>query len=252
MRTVVFALVLREMRTRISAKRGGLFWIFFEPIAHIGGMIAFITLIRGREILGVDVTIWLINGVVPFILLRNVSLKSMEAVAANKALFAYRQIVPFDTLIARSIVETTIYSAVYIFLIAVVGYWGQHSIAMAKPISFFMYCGIGLLLAYSVGVLYCLIGEAFPEIKSVLRMFFWPLYLISGVIIPVWSMPSEIINIVSWNPYLHVIEGIRYSVFENYRTFPQLNILYPLKLMLGLSFVAMFFYRARRKTLVAI
>lgn len=252
MRTVVFALVLREMRTRISAKRGGVFWILFEPIAHIGGMIAFITLIRGREILGVDVTVWLINGVVPFILMRNVSLKSMEAVTANKALFSYRQIIPFDTFVARSIVEMIVYSVVYVFLVGVVGFWGEHVVAMSRPLHFFGYIIVGLVLAFAVGIIYCVIGEAFPEIKSLLRMLFWPIYLLSGVIIPIWTLPSEVINLVSWNPYLHIVEGIRSSVFDNYQTFPQLNVGYPFFVALVLLFFALLAYRIRRRVLVAL
>lgn len=252
MRTVVFALVLREMRTRISAKRGGAFWILFEPIAHIGGMIAFITLIRGREILGVDVTMWLINGVVPFILLRNISLKSMEAVAANKALFSYRQIIPFDTFIARAIVEVIIYASVYILLVVAVAFWGKHTIAMNQPLLFLCYVAVGFILAFSVGIIYCVIGEAFPEIKGVLRMFFWPIYLVSGVIIPVWTMPAEVVSFVSWNPYLHIVEGIRFSVFDNYRTFTQLSVYYPLLVALVMLFFSLILYRARRKILVAI
>lgn len=252
MRTVVFALVLREMRTRISAKRGGAFWIIFEPIAHIGGMIAFITLIRGREILGVDVTIWLINGVVPFIMLRNVSLKLMEAVAANKALFSYRQIVPFDSFVGRSVVEVTLYSCVYLLLVVAVGAWGGHSIGISRPLIFMSFTVVGITLSFAVGILFCVLGEAFPEIKGVLRMLFWPLYLMSGVVIPIWTVPGGVLELVSWNPYLHIVEGVRYGVFEHYRTFSRLSLAYPALVALASLFLALFVYRIRRKALVAL
>ncbi|TGV05381.1 sugar ABC transporter permease, partial [Alcaligenaceae bacterium 429] len=112
-KAVIFALVLREMQTRFGSRRMGAFWLMFEPIASIAVMMVIFTVIRARQVPGMDFPIFLLTGIVPFMLMRNIALKLMDSVEANRALFAYRNITIFDTYIARVMVECAIMSCVY-------------------------------------------------------------------------------------------------------------------------------------------
>ncbi|MFQ1064934.1 ABC transporter permease [Bordetella trematum] len=251
-RAVIFALVLREFRGRLNAKRLGSFWILFEPVAHVLGMIAIITVIRGRAIPGFDVPVFLLTGIVPFLLMKNICLKSMEAVASNKALFAYRQIKPFDTLVARAIVEFVLAACVYTVLMFGVGFFVQMDISMTDPLRWLGVLAVGVLFSFSLGVILCVVGEAVPELKVFFRMMFLPLYFLSGVVYPLWIMPSHILEYVAWNPFLHIIDGLRKGIFENYPITQGVGMTFPIAITFVTMFVAMGLYRARRFRLVAV
>src|SRR3546814_16418763 len=77
-RAVVFALVLREMQTRFGARRMGAFWMLFEPIAHVILMLFIFGFIRGREVPGMEFPVFFATGIIPFLMLRNLTLRIMD------------------------------------------------------------------------------------------------------------------------------------------------------------------------------
>ena len=52
-RSVVFALLLREVKGRFGGRLIGGFWVLFEPLVHLGLMTFFMTTIAGRVLPGV-------------------------------------------------------------------------------------------------------------------------------------------------------------------------------------------------------
>src|SRR5690554_1448043 len=110
MKCVIFALILRELKTRFGARRMGAFWMVFEPMAHVLLMVSLFALVRDIHAPTMDYPVFLLSGIVPFFLMRNIVLKLMDAVSANQSLFAYPNIKPFDTFVARAAVELSLSS----------------------------------------------------------------------------------------------------------------------------------------------
>ena len=54
---------------------------------------------------GLEFPVFLVTGMIPFLLFQNLSNRLMDAVEANRGLFAYRQVKPLDTLVSRAMVE---------------------------------------------------------------------------------------------------------------------------------------------------
>lgn len=251
-RAVVFALVLREMRGRFGARRQGVFWFFFEPIAHVLGVMAIFTLVRGRQVPGLDFPVYLITGIVPFLMFKNIMLKGMEAVTANKALFGYKQIKPYDTIVARTIVEFTLMACVYVVIMLGLGLWGRYDVLMVDPLHWLGVMALGVAFSFGMALILCVIADAMPELKVVLRLLFMPLYFLSGVILPIWLVPGPVLNYLLWNPLLHIIDELRRGVFTHYHKAAGISVEYPLGVTIVVLFIGMGLYRARRKHLVAI
>ena len=252
MKAVLFALVLREVRGRIGVNRLGTFWFVFEPILHVLALMAMYTVIRGRSVQGMDFPIFLVSGIVPFMMFRNIATKGMEAINANKSLFAYRQISGFDTVCARTIVEFSLMLLIYTVLILGLGLWGGYDIRMVAPLEWMGVLAIGVGLSFGLALVLCVIAQALPEIKAAISLAFMPLYLISGVIIPVWLTPPSLLKWMMWNPFLHIVEYLRMSVFTNYPRTAGISIIYALQVTICMIFVGMALYRMRRHRLVAI
>ncbi|RAP65283.1 sugar ABC transporter permease [Achromobacter sp. HZ01] len=251
-RTVIFALILREMRGRFGVNRLGAFWFVFEPIAHVLVLMTVFIVIRGKTLPGFDYAVFLVTGIVPYILFKNIALKGMEAVNANRALFSYRQIKPFDAIIARAIVEFSLMACVYLALNFGLGFWGGFDVAIHSPLHWILALGIGCVLSFGLALVLCVIADAFPELKTFLRIMFLPLYFLSGVIIPLWLLPRQILEWMMWNPFLHIIDELRVGTFLHYPNVVGIDLIYAAKISLTMLFVGMVLYRTRRLQLVAI
>ncbi|TRM53562.1 sugar ABC transporter permease [Achromobacter sp. LC458] len=251
-RSVIFALVLREMQTRFGARRMGAFWMLFEPISHVAVMVLIIAVIRGRHAAGFDYPVFLLAGMVPFFLMRNISLKMMDSVSANKSLFAYPNIKPFDTFVARAIIECALSFSLYVILMAALGFWANYDVGIASPLRWIFALGTGVIFAFGLGLILCVVAEIMPNSRTFIRILFMPLYLLAGIIFPIWTIPSKYLEWLLWNPYLHIVDNLRYSVFDNYPRVEGVSFRYPFECALVVLFVGMALYRAKRRELLAI
>lgn len=250
MKDVLFALVLREYLTRFGSRRMGAFWEVFEPMAHIGGIMFIFTVIRARSVPGMDAPLFLLTGMIPFFLMRNIIFKLMDAIEANKALFSYPNIKIFDTYVARVLVELSISTSVYLIFIFIFGFWFEYDILVAYPLEWLFALLISILFALSLGVIFSVLTVVMPNLKSFVRILFLPLYLMSGVIFPLWIIPEKYLPWVLWNPIAHIISNIREAVFLNYPHIPGVSQSYPLIWTVAVLFVGLGLYRLRRERLL--
>lgn len=229
----------------------GAFWFIFEPLAHIVVLISIYSIMRSHNNYGMDMPMFLVSGVIPFLLFKNIALKGMEAVSANKALFSYRQIKPFDTIMARAIVECALMACIYLVVIFALGFWGGYEVSINRPLQWLGFLAIGIVLSFGLALLFCIVGEAVPEAKTFIRLAYMPLYFISGVILPLWLIPVQFIDALLWNPFLHIIDGMREATFSTYPRTQGISAAYAASTAGVVLFLGMFLYRARRLKLVA-
>lgn len=244
-RAVTFALVLREMRGRFGKVRMGAFWTLAEPLAHILIVAVVFGYLRSRRLPGFDYAVFLLTGLGPFLLFKNTALRLIDSADANKALFAYRQIKPLDTFFARAIVEFSLATIVYILLLIGFGWYG-YDISVTSPLEWLGILGIGFIFAIFLGIIFAVLVEAAPEFRFFIRLMFLPMYFLSGVIFPPFHMPPQILPYLMWNPFLHIIELIRFNVFSFYPMAYGVSLGYVLKCTLITGFVALGLYRIRR------
>ena len=62
----IFALMMRELKTRFGAKKLGYFWAIIEPAAQASIMAIMFSLIGRSSLSGVPVALFLISGIMPF------------------------------------------------------------------------------------------------------------------------------------------------------------------------------------------
>ncbi|WP_245587351.1 ABC transporter permease [Comamonas composti] len=228
-------MLLREAVARLSASRGAWAWLVLEPVVHVLFMLVIFTVIRARTLAGADVTIWLLLGMSCFFTARNVFQRSMGALSANAALFAYRQVRPADTVFVRAALEILLGLVVAAFLVLLVSFVG-HDISPPSPLQAMaayagtMLCGLGLGLMLSVA------GHLISEVQQLVSFLLLPLYLLSGVIFPLSAIPVQYREWVFLNPFAHGIELLRSSFFPIYHAAPEANFGY----LYGFALVSIF------------
>ena len=243
-------MVLREARSRFGERRFGAVWALLEPICHLLILSVLFSLIRGRTVTGIDYPLFVLVGLAPFLLFRNTALRLMDSPRENRSLFAYKQIHPLDTFVARVIVEACISATVYSILIF--GFaWFDFDVSVKAPIEWILTISLGLLFAFGLGMLLALIAHAIPGSKTIIRMAFFPLYFISGVLIPAAYLPQGLLPILLLNPFLHLLELIRSEIFPHYTPVDGVSIEYVLTITVVLLFSSLGIYRARRLHLIS-
>lgn len=228
----------------------GAAWTLIEPICHLLIFSVLFSLLRGRALTGGEYPVFVLVGMAPFLLFRNTALRLMDSLHENRSLFAYKQIKPLDTYLARVLVEACISATVYVIL--VFGFaWFGFDMTISHPLQWVATLALGLVFAFSLGMVIALITQAVKGVKIVFRMAFFPLYFISGVLMPAAYLPQAMLPLLLLNPFLHIVELIRAEALPHYVPVAGVSAHYVIAVTLVLLFVALGTYRARRLHLIS-
>lgn len=220
------ALFLREAVARTSGDRFAWFWMLAEPILFVVIMVSIRDMLgRIRLITGAEFIPWLIVGLTAFFLFREGVLRSMGAVDANKALFAYRQVAPVDPVLVRNVVEGILKTVVLFILIAGASLLG-HDILPSDPLMAMLAWLSLWLLGMGVGLVVSVLVSLVAEIGILVRMMMLPMLILSGVIFPLQNLPHHIQEYVLYNPVVHGLEVLRLAFFGGYKTFNGVDFAY--------------------------
>lgn len=249
-RAVLQALVIRELRARVEGRWLGLLWMLFEPLTNLLLMLAIYGFRSHATSPDVELPVYLITGMLPFFMFRNLAQRLPSAIAGNRGLYAYRQVKPIDALLARAIVEIGLSSAVYLTALSLLGWLGYHWLPV-EPLELIVVSAVLLLLGASLGLLFSVLVHSRPKVQSVVNMIFFPLYLLSGVLFPVHFVPEAYRDWLLLNPVLHLIDLARSHFIPNYQPLPEANLAYPAAFMLVTLALAISLYRVYRFRLLS-
>lgn len=250
-RSVIFALVLREMSARVGGQWVGAIWTVFEPLAHVLIFVTIFGLLRAPSSPGIEYPVFLATGLIPFFFFQKLVTRLLDGIDANRGLFSYRQVKPIDALVGRAIVETLMNLVVYLVTLLILAWVGYH-VLPGKPLEVMGVTALIALFGLSFGTLTAVLSHERPRLKSVIRLIFFPLYLASGVIFPVDTLPREYIEMLLWNPMLHLVELSRHHFIPSYTPAEGINVAYPLAWTLVSAALGLSLYRANRLRLLTI
>ncbi len=215
LRDVIFALYLRELKTRFGTYRLGLAWAFLEPMAFIL-ILTTVRSFRGAgDLFTIPMPLFFMLGYVPFQLFSALMKKGASAVWANRALFNYRQLRPIDALIARTLVETLVWGGVLAVLMLLFWWWG-YPVQVADPLLMIASIGALILLGSGVGLALCVAQVRANELKKIVPIVTRPLFFVSGLFFSLNEVPSHLHHYLLWNPILHALELIRHAAYPGY------------------------------------
>jgi capsular polysaccharide transport system permease protein len=199
-------------------------------------LIFIFTVVRVRTVGGIDVVVWLIGGLLAFFMFRRTGTQVMNAVSPNQSLFAYRQVKPIDTLLVRGGLEATLMFVNFCILLMGVALFG-HSVVPAAPLAV-MQAFFGLwLLGMGFGLTTSVIIELIPEAGKILRLVMMPLYVLSGVLMPITSVPQPYREWLLLNPIVHGVDAVRLGFAPYYHAISELDVAY----MYEFALVSIFF-----------
>lgn len=229
------ALLLRESLSRLFARRAAWMWLLLEPAVHIAFLVFIFTVIRVSHVGGIETALWLMVGMLGFFFFRRTGTQVGNGLGANRSLFAYRQVKPVDTVLVRALLEGLLMLVVSAFILSGAALLGIDArpgdpLAVIEAVFGLWLLGLGFGLVVSVA------KELVAELDNLMGMVMMPMYMVSGVIMPLSAIPYPYREWLMFNPVAHGIEAARLGFAPYYHATPELSLPYLYGWALGLLF----------------
>lgn len=202
------ALIIRETRTRFGKRQLGYLWALIEPMIWVLSFQVIFNVMGRQPPYDMPVSAFILTGILPFSLLRNMTNRIISAVQSNRSMLFYPQVHILDLCIARMLLEGLTALGVLAAL------WGAYALAgdvmyIEDPLAVLVGLLQITLLGMGLGMLGLTLAQFTQTAGIVVSVLFRPLFFISGIFYPIEKLPYSVQEILLYNPLLHVIQAIR-------------------------------------------
>lgn len=247
-KSVIFSLLIVELQVKTEKKSLGYLWMLIEPAAHVYILLTLFLIVDKTIYIDLDPLIFIITGIVPWLMFRNIILKSTFVLKQNVPLLNYKTVKPSDPIIARFIFEIFTHINIYILLLFAAKFIG-HNVVIYKIDILIITWLLFLIFCCSIGILVAILGCIFDHINRFIKIFFRPLYFISGIFFSLEVIPANYREYFLINPIIHYMELFRFcfcrTCLRNYT-----DIYYLIIINIILLFFALLLYRFNSKSLL--
>lgn len=248
-RRVLYALMLRNIRTRFFGNGLGYLIAIAWPLSHILVIVAIFSLSGRAAPFGSSVALFIATGTVPFMVFSYLSRFMMLTVLHARPLLAFPEVKVLDILLASALLEMLAAACVIIALIAIAWSVGIHF--MPRDIVQAAYAlGAAILLGLGFGVLNGVIALAVPLWFTGYTLVTILLWITAGVVFVPDALPDTLREMLAYHPVLQIIEWTRSAYYEGYGNLI-LNRFYAVAVGIGTLFLGLLLERALRGHLLA-
>jgi len=211
MSRVIFAVIMRESRTRYGHSDLGYAWAIIDPLIEMAILLLIFTSFGRTSGIDASLPVFLVTGIMPYYFWKNCMSRAASAASANAALLTYPQVKVADIIIGRTILEAVTSTVVYFFfvigLLMVMGEpltsWFDDPLQMVLALLMTGYFGLSSAF-FNAGLTRVL--PAWGNIWSYLSR---PLWFLSGVFYTLEALPHGARGFMVYIPMAHMIEWLR-------------------------------------------
>jgi capsular polysaccharide transport system permease protein len=241
---VLFALMLRDIRTRFGGHGLGYLIALAWPLTHILVLLAVFVGTGRAAPYGDSVVLFLGIGTVTFQSFSYLARFMMQSIIRTRPLLGFPEVKILDVLLASALLESLAACCVVVILIMLA--WVAGINFMPKDIvQAACAFGAALLLGLGFGLLNGVIALALPLWGVTFALTAIILWITSGVLFVPDTLPETFRNVVSYNPVLHVIEWMKSAYYDGYGGLV-LDRGYPISVGLGAIFLGLLLERGMR------
>lgn len=242
---VLLALILRETKATFGTSSFGYIWAVVTPTASIAFLVFIFSLVGRQPPFGASLALFFATGILILQFFNELSRKLMTVFNANRALLTYPIIKDVDTLLARSILIIVTYMIIMlVYFSSLITLNLAHLPAHIEQVLYAFFSTA--LLGVGMGATNVIIRSIWGTWDQIEKILTRPLFLISGIFYVPSYLPSEAINLLKWNPVLHLIEWFREGFYPNYNSLV-LDRAYPIYIGISLLVIGLFGERFFRK-----
>ena len=212
---VLHALMLREMITRYGVSRLGYFWALLEPVGFIALLAVIFSQIAHAPPFGKSFALFYATGYVAFHWFHDISTVTARSVHVNRPLLSFPTVTPFDTILARFLLQalTGLAVAVVIFTVILAVFADQIALAIGPLLCAF---ALAALLGLGIGTFNAVAFQLSKTWELAWGLISRPMFLISCVFFSFRSLPEFVQDILWFNPIVHLVGYMRAGFYPVY------------------------------------
>jgi capsular polysaccharide transport system permease protein len=217
---VVYAIVMREVRTRFGTSNLGYFRALLEPALFIVGFVAIWHVLDRASPIAVPVELFFLCSLFPYGAFMRTWDYASGAIRANTGLLMFPIVRPLDFFVARTVLEAASQLLVFLILAVIVqGLFGEPRHLPDNLLGVLGAAMAAILLGASLGLVFGCVAMEFPSVEVAMQLIRRALFFSSGVFFTADSLPVVLSNYLYWNPVLHVTEWFRSAYFSEAKSY---------------------------------
>lgn len=229
MARVIFAIMIRESRTRYGNSNIGYAWALVDPLVTLAVFVGIFSLLGRSSPVPAPVSVFFLTAIVPLFFWRGAVAQAASAVSASLGLLTYPQVMPADVVIGRLLLEAA--TTVVVFLLFLIG---LNLLVGVSPTWFFG--DPPQLLMVTLGLFYFTLGCCFFSSSLARILPIWtniwgymsrPIWLLSGIFFTLEQLPPALREYMAYNPVAHIIEWLRSAMIPTFES-DVYSIVYPM------------------------
>ncbi len=215
---VIFALVIRETKTRYGRLKIGYLWAFLEPLFFVFILSFIFSYIRSFNDI-MPATQFFLTGVLSVFLFQHIVTQTMMAIGSNLSLLYYPQVQIIDLGIARVVLEIVTFFVVLALLTFTIWFAELETVAIEDPFRIILATLMITAYGYGVGTALGALVPLFPSLQFLAQIVLLrPLFFISGVFFTADTIPQEVRDYALLNPMLQLTELMRSAYFDTFES----------------------------------
>lgn len=242
---VIASLTLRETRMTFGTSHSGYLWALFQPLVSISFLVFLFYLIGRQSPYGASLALFFSTAILTLELYNKLSVSLMRSFTSNKSLLTYPMIKATDTLFARLLLIMLTFMMIMTILYSSLIALGMATFP-AHPEQIILAFFATSALGFGIGTIHAIMYRRNTSWQHVEKILARPLFFLSGVFYIPSALPPEAINIIKWNPIIHLVEWVRIGYYSHYES-DILNKAYPLSIAICLILLGLFWERISRK-----
>lgn len=244
---VVSALTVREMQAQQSNLVYGYGWVFFDAILSFAGLLILRLAIRGFSRPGIPIIMFLISGLLPWLLFHASYAAPAGAIGRGKNLLHLPRITELDLVLASEVRIFVTFSILFVAS-AVTDTFYERVPFPRFPLGIFLLFVSMSLFGTAFGFFLMVLNRLYQPAAKFVGFFMRFAMIFSGVVFQITMFPATVWPYFTWNPLLHVEELLRSYWFYDYQT-PIGSPLYVAEWLLGMVFFGLLLERYARHRL---
>ena len=244
---VIYAILLREVKTRFGKHQWGYAWALLEPAMWIASFASFSLFVHRTTPPGMSMLGFLATGIVTFELFRSTSSQCLAAISSNKGLLFYPQVRPLDLVLARALLEAATKFVVFALFMGTDALW-QGNLRINSLLTTLGGLALAGGLGASFGLVLCGLTTLSPTVERIHSPLMRPVFWFSAIFYTAESAPAALRNVMFYNPVVHAIEMVRAGWFPGYQA-RHVDPWYPVLWILVLLFFGLSLERVARRRL---
>ena len=215
---VVYALMLRDVKSRYGRRQLGFLWALLEPLLFISLFVGIFHLMGRNSQAGIAAPLFFVCGFSPFFLFRDLYPQVVGCAVGKIPLLMFPQVSRTDVLLSTVILTSLVSLAVF-GLLLVVCYMSGFDFHIERPLEVLTTLALLIFLGTGLGLVIGALTIRYEFVASIANAFLGrPLFLASGLFFTADVIPAKAREYLLYNPILHCIESIRSAMFVSFES----------------------------------